>query len=327
MGTFHNGYEDISVKLLNFIGDDLARQVVMFGNVAEFYEGINGGYSPDNPLAIKIVDEIIAGKTFPKYAFEGHSVAFQINNISRVCLAQLTRERGFFCSASGDVRPLTQDFVTPAAIYKNKDWMEKLENIQKQIENLYIDMCENGITYMESRYFGFHAQTISLTYTAPMSNWLRSCNSRTENNFADEINYIYRLMLKELKIAIDKTVKDPLSVKLWNWLLCQADNKSWYKRDHTYNNDFERFKTPADYEFAESAHNDWRKSSWKIELENMYFNNPELLFDGEKAMIENWLKMESNGESLPSTYNPDKSYTAKTAIKTMNYYNKNTGEN
>lgn len=322
MGHFTNGYSEISANLLNFTGNDLARQVVMFGNVAEFYEGIAGEYSPTNPLAVKIVDEIVNGKTFPKYALEGHSVAFQINNISRVCLAQLTREKGFFCSASGDVRPLTQTFVTPRAIYNNEAWMEKLNTIERQIEDLYIDMCESGISYMDARYFGFHAQSISLTYTAPIFNWLRSCNSRTENNFADEINYIYRLMYRELKTAVEKEVTDPLSKKLWNWLLKMADNKTFYKRDHTYNNDFARYPTPENYEFAEEAHNDWRKSSWKLELENILANSPELLFDGEKEMIENWQSLEKEGKSLPSTYNKDAKFTAYTRIKEMDYYNK-----
>ena len=110
MAIFRNGYENIKVSLITFKGNDLAKEVYGFNQLAEFNEGDGGEYSPTNPEAIRIVDEIIAGKTFPKYAFEGHNVAFKIENISRINLAQLTRERGFFCSASGDVRPLTQDF-------------------------------------------------------------------------------------------------------------------------------------------------------------------------------------------------------------------------
>ena len=68
MAKYHRGYEDINVRLLNFVGEDLGRQCVMFGNIGEFYEGINQ-YNPEDPRCIKIVDEIINGKTFPKYAF------------------------------------------------------------------------------------------------------------------------------------------------------------------------------------------------------------------------------------------------------------------
>lgn len=321
MAHYHNGYDDIKVKLLNFAGNDLGRQCVMFGNLGEFYEGIDV-YDPEDPRCIKIVDEIISGKTFPKYAFEGHTVSFQIEGISRICLAQLTRERGFFCSASGDVRPLTQDFIIPKAIYQNKEWMEKIDKAQKLLEEVYIDMCEAEIPYMESRYIGLHAQTISICYNAPVFNFMRSCNSRTENNFADEINYIYRLMRNELENAIIDNVTDPLSVKLWYWLLQMSDNKKAYTRDHTYNNDFERFPTPEGYDFGECAHNDWRKSSWKIELEQIYKNKPELLFPGEKEMILKWMAEENAGQELSTTYDENSPLVAKNRIKTTDYYNK-----
>ena len=320
MGTFHNGYEAINVKLIDWKGNDLAKAVTSFGKLGEFYEGAeNIEYDYNHPHFQKVVDEIINGKTFPKFAFEGTKLAFQINNISRVCLAQLTREKGFYCSQSGDTRPLTQDFIVPAAIYKRSDWMERLEKIERQIEDLYIDMCEDGIPYMESRYFGFHAQTISLCYTADVMQWMNSCNSRTENNFADEINYVYRLMRHELIKAID-VLTDPLSKKLWMWLLTFSDRKSFYKRDHTYNNDFSRYPTPENYDFGERAHNDWRKSSWKIELEKMYNERPELLLQGEAEMIENWMKLEANNIELPADYDKDDKFTAYTRIKEMDYY-------
>ena len=321
MGKFYNGYENISVNLIDFKGNDLARAVCKFGALGEFYEGADTlPYDPNHPHFQKVVEEVINGKTFPKYAFEGSNISFQVNNISRVCLAQLTREKGFYCSQSGDTRPLTQEFITPKAIYRRKDWMEKLEKIERDIEDLYIEMCEDGITYMESRYFGFHAQTISLTYNAQVMQWLNSCNSRTENNFADEINYVYRLMRYELVKAIENEVTDPLSKKLWQWLLTFSDRKGFYKRDHTYNNDFARYATPEGYDFGEKAHNDWRKSSWKIELEDMYREQPYLLLPGEKEMIEAWMEAEARGEELPADYDPNDKFTAVTRIKDMYYY-------
>lgn len=324
MAHYHNGYDDIKVKLLNFTGNDLGRQVVMFGNLGEFYEGIDE-YNQDDLKCKQIVDEIINGKTFPKYTFEGHNVSFQIDGISRICLAQLTRERGFFCSASGDVRPLTQDFIIPKAIYQNKDWMEKIDKAQKMLEEVYIEMCEAEIPYMESRYIGLHAQTISICYNAPVFNFMRSCNSRTENNFADEINYIYRLMLRELREAIFSQVTDKLSLKLWRWLLTMADNKKPYTRDHTYNNDFDRFGVNDINYYTnqeECAHNDWRKSSWKLELEKMLKEQPDLLFDMEDNMISNWIELENNGIELPTTYDSESPLVAKNRIKTTDYYNK-----
>jgi hypothetical protein len=197
--------------------------------------------------------------------------------------------------------------------------MQQLEKIQKDIEKLYCQMCDDEITYMESRYIGLHSQTISCTMHTATMNWLRTVNSRSENNFADEINYVVRLMLFEVKKAVAQ-IKDPLSKKLWEWLLTFADRKTWYKRDHTYNNDFARYPTPEGYKFSEPAHNDWRKSSWKLELEKMYRERPELLLPGEAEMIEKWIKVEAAGEELPTTYDPDFELTAKARIKTVPYY-------
>lgn len=317
MAIFYKGYENISVELRSFVGNDLAKQVVMFGNLAEFYTGLKE-YSEDNPIAQQIVDDIIAGRTFPRYAFDGHNIVFQINNISRINLAQLTRERGIFCSESSGTRPLTNTFITPLAIYNDKELMTKLTKIQREIESLYEDMAEKNLTYLDSRYFGFHAQTISINYMTSAMNFMRSCNSRTENNFADEINYVYRLMLFELKKAIKEQVTDKLSLKLWNWLLSFADKKSAYTRDNSYNNDFKRFPDPEGWTPSEPARNDWRKSSWKLELEKMYYERPELLFDGEKEMIEKWLKLEKEGKELPSTYSETEGLHDK--IKEMYYY-------
>lgn len=318
MGIFKKGYEDISVELVDFKGNDLARLATKFGNLAEFYSGMNEEYSEDNPIAIQMVDDIIAGRTFPKYVMEGHYITFQINNISRINLAQLTREKGFFCSASSGTRPLTQSFVTPLSIYNDKELMEDLNEIENKVEDLYIKMAKKNISYLDSRYFGFHAQEISLCYTTLAMNFMRSCNSRTENNFADEINYTYRLMLYELKKAIKETVTDKLSLKLWNWLLSFADKKSAYIRDNSYNNDFKRFKDPEGFNPKETAHNSWIHSAWKLELENMYYNKPELLFDGEKEMIESWLKLENEGKELPTTYSEETGLNK--TVEKMYYY-------
>lgn len=314
---FRKGYENISVQLIDFVGNDLARQVVTFGNLAEFYTGLDE-YSEDSPIAQKMVEDIIHGRTFPKYCFEGHSVTFQVNNISRICLAQFTREQGIFCSASSGTRPLTQTFVTPLSIYNDDELMEKLQDVDRQVNELYAMMAEKNISYLDSRYFGFHAQEISLCYSAKAFNFMRSCNSRTENNFADEINYMYRLMLWELKKAVQEQVTDKLSLKLWNWLFSFADKKAAYTRDNSYNNDFKRYPDPEGFVPVETAHNDWRTSAWKLELEKMYKEQPYLLFPGEKEMIEKWMELEKEGKELPTTYSEATGLHDK--IKEMDYY-------
>lgn len=318
MAHWHEGFDDIKVKLICFEGDDLARKAYEFNKFAEFNEANGGDYSPTNPEAIRIINEIISGETFSRFAFEGQRVAFQIENISRVCLAQLTRERGFFCSASSGVRPLSMDFIVPRNIYQHKEWMRKIQAAQNILEDVYTDMLEEGIPYIDARYFGLHAQTINISYTASFSEWAKSCNIRTENNIADEINYVYRLMRNELTKQICN-LKDPLSKKLYEWLMAFTDKKSWYK-NHTFNNDFKRHAEPEGYKFSEPAHNDWTKSGWRFELEHILATKPELLLPGEKEMIESWQKLEKADEPLPTTYDKYFELCPEQRIKTMDYY-------
>lgn len=328
MAKFYNGFENIKVELINYAGNDLAQRTCCFGQHAEFYEGLQStaDYSPDNKFCNQIVNEIIDGVTFPKYALQGHSVTFSIRGISRVCLAQFTREGTsdtgtFFCSASSGTRPLTQEQVIPMNIYANKKWMEKYARINEELEELYCDMLESGIPFMDARYLMPHAQTIDICYTASMSSFIGSCKKRFDNCIADEINYIYRLMLRELRRAVARDVTDPLSIKLWNWLLAKCDIKR-YSTNLTYRNDFARFATPAGVTFEEGAHNDWRKSQWKMELERIRVLQPELLLPGEVRMIDEWMSAEAAGIELDSTYDNCAPYVPEQTIKKMDYYKK-----
>lgn len=323
MATFRNGFENISCELLTSIEvfENFAKNVWDFGKHGEFYTGRNKKYDENDIEVQSFFDDIINGRTFGKFCFEGIKLSFKINNISRICLAQITREKGFFCSESGDVKPLTQELIIPKSIYKNDEWLERYKCIIEQLEDLYVDICESDISYMDSRYIMPHCQTISLSYCSNFMDWCRSCNSRTENNFADEINMIYRLMLNEVK-KIYTQIKDNNSKKLIAWMLHFCDIKGPYTRDETYNNDFKRFKDKADYIYPTSAHNNWINSGWKLELEDIYYNKPELLFDGEKEMIENWLKLESEGKELPTTFVKGSWWNLAERIKDMPYYRK-----
>lgn len=326
MAKFHDGFKDIKVELISYAGNDLARQVCCFGQRAEFYTGFSSikDYSPENPTCKQIVDEIINGVTFPKYALEGHKVTFSIQGISRINLAQFTREGTtdtgtFFCSASSGTRPLTQDLIIPMNIYSHKDWMDKYAKINKELESLYCEMLDYGIPFMDARYLMPHAQTIDICYTASMKSFIGSCCKRLDHCIADEINYIYRLMKNELIKAIEKDVTDPLSKQLWKWLLDKADVKR-YSTNLTYRNDFTRYELPKDLKFNENAHNDWRKSQWKMELERIRKENPELLANNEKEMIDKWMSDEKNGIPLKATYDSSDKFTPESSVKEMYYY-------
>jgi hypothetical protein len=318
MGTFHNGYENIKVELIDWAGNDLAKKVYEFGRLShDSYEPLPVVYDEDEDKCRWLIDKIIHGTTLPKFALQGTRLTFRISNISRICLAQLTRDSAIFASASTGVFPMSQDFNIPMSLYKDEFIMDKLKQAQELLEEAYIYACEKEIPTIESRYIGLHCQTISLTASYTISDFVRSCYSRTSSNFCDECNYVYRLMYRELMRAMKFEVYDTLSEKLWNWLIpeCKCINDSTYKRERLFNSDFTYDKN---YKPELPALNDWRKSGWKMELERMFYTNNNYLTLKEDQLISEWVNLEDT--DLPTSYDNTKPDVAVNMIKTMPYY-------
>lgn len=319
MGTFHNGYENIKVTIVNWPGNNIAKNVYEFGRLShDFYMHIVEKYDENHPDCQKLINKIIEGTTLPKFAFN-QRVEFRIENITRICLAQLTRDSAIFASASTGVFPMSQDFNIPMNIYSDKSIMSKLEEAQKLLEEAYIEACEKEYPTIESRYIGLHCQTISLTASYTFSDFVRSCYSRTSSNFCDECNYVYRLMYRSLVHGILEEVSDKNSIALYNWLIPEHKciNDSTYKRERLYNSDFTWDKT---YEPKLPALNDWRNSGWKRELERMVCTGTGWLTEKEINYINEWLEWDYSKYTLPTTYDNTRPDVAVNMIKTMPYY-------
>lgn len=319
MATFHNGYENIKVTIVNWPGNDIAKNVYEFGRLShDFYIPLVEKYNENNPDCQKLIDKIVEGTTLPKFALN-QRIEFRIENITRICLAQLTRDSAIFASASTGVFPMSQDFNIPMNIYADKSIMTKLEAAQKLLEEAYIEACEKEYPTIESRYIGLHCQTISLTASYTITDFVRSCFSRTSSNFCDECNYVYRLMYKALMEGILEEVKDENSLLLYQWLLpeCKCINDGTYKRERLYNSDFTWDKN---YIPKLPALNDWRKSGWKIELERMLCDGTGYLTQKEIDYINEWLEWDYSLRNLPTTYDNTQPDVAVNMIKTMPYY-------
>ena len=314
MATFHNGYENIKVTLINWPGDDIAKNVYEFGRLShDFYKPLQEKYHPYSIDCEKLIDKIVEGTTLPKFALN-QRFEFRIENISRICLAQITRDNAIFASASTGVFPLTQDFNIPMNIYADEEIMDKLKSAQKLLEEAYIIACEKEYPTIESRYIGLHPQTISLTASYTIADFVRSCYSRTSSNFCDECNYVYRMMYRCLVEGVLTDVRDLNSMKLYNWLIPESKciNDGIYARERLYNSDF-----TADEKYVPKydALNDWRKSGWRMELKRMRENGTGWLTEKEIKLI-----MKDDERDNYSTYNNAKPDVAVNMIKTMPYY-------
>lgn len=323
MAKFNKGYSNIKVNLISWAGDDIARQCYEFGVYgSDAYETPQRHYDCNADDCKNFVKELVKGLTFPKYAFLGTRFNFSIEGISRICLAQLTRDNGYFCSESHGVRPLTQEFNIPLNMANDASIMSKVTKAQELLEEAYIEACEKGVPGPESRYICLHSQTISLTASFTPSDFARACYSRTNNSFCDELNYVYRKMFYELTTAIDR-LKDENSKTIWKWLInekkCIDDN--YYRRTNVFNGDFAP-SLAKEYVVEKPAVNDWRKSCWKLELERMLSEEPYLLTEKECKEIMSWMTDEVQGKTLYTTFDENLPRAFNNAIKTMPYYNK-----
>lgn len=319
MAKFNKGYSNIKVKLLSFEGNNLAKKAYQFGVYgSDAYQIPDASYDEDKQEVRRFVYEVLNGTTFPKFLMEATRIEFAIEGISRICLAQLTRDNAIFCSESHGLRPLSQEFNIPLNIANDDSIMSKLEQAQKLLEKAYIECCEKEIPFPESRYICLHSQTISLTCSFTPASFARACYSRTNNSFCDELNYVYRKMFRALEDKI-LSLTDKNSKVLWSWLInekkCIDDN--FYTRTNVFNGDFLPF---SNIPVENPAQNDWRKSCWKMELERILVEEPWLLTKKEANEISRWKIIEDTGIELPTTYNKKAARVAKNSIKTMPYY-------
>ena len=210
-------------------------------------------------------------------------------------------------------------FVLPRSITENSEIMEKVEQAQRLLEEAYIIACENEVPYPESRYIGLHCQTISVCASYTIGDFIRSCYSRTNNSFCDELNYIYRKMYHCIRMRVKEDFEGLEDEKLFDFLFDEKRciDDSFYTRTIVFNGDFDYINAP--YNKPERpAQNDWRKSGWLMDLIYIANHEPWLLTEKERQMYKHF-QMDEVME-YPSTYDRYDKLSAPKRIKTMDYY-------
>lgn len=306
MAKFNRGFKNIKVKLLS-VTKNIAEKAM------EFNEWGSEDFELPSLNKDEFVNKLIDGKTFPKFVFERVTFSFSVEGISRICLAQLTRDNAIFCSESHGLRPLSMEFNVPTNLYDDESVMSKLRKAQELIEEAYIEACEKEYPYPETRYLGLHAQTINCNCNFTIMNFKRACFSRTNNSFCDELNLVYRMMFAELEYYI-LCLDDIYDKQILSWLINKKSciDDSYYTRTAVYNGDFDT--SMVNYPVEQPAHNDWRKSGWRKEIVELVRERPELFTTRERIMIRAY------SERDKTTYDGTQERVAKNAIKNMDYY-------
>ena len=298
MTNISEGYKDITVQVIDY-NRDLARHTwncyrMTWNNLQ------NVAYDVNNNKVKECIDNVIKMKALPMPR-EQAIITFRINNISRVCLAQLTRQRkACFNVESQMPRPIKHNVIIPLNVVKSK-YYERAKKLVEDSQNLYDDLIKDGMPPQDARYMTMHGQTTSLVYVVDINTFVSSFGFRCENNLSDEINLVYRLCKDALitRLINDEynNYIDELTYKMYRDIVDNADADGAKQQvgkntDKVFGNSFRRYKDANNDVMLATVNCDYNfeKSAWYLELQRIYEEDPSLLFDGEKEMIESWKK-------------------------------------
>lgn len=304
-----NGYEAVKVTLNSFTKN--IGKLIWDAYKMTWCDLQDIEYDPKNEVIRKACFDVIRNKALPTPK-ESIEFNFRIDNLSRVCLAQITRGRvGWWYNVESQMpRPLNHGVTIPKNICQHPTLGPKATELTKRMQDFY-DECHNaGIPPQDCRYMSVHGQQTSMVANCNYVALASFFPMRAENGLTDELNLIARMMKKEIKKNVHLYAKDlcrtpagwigealyeidELSYELWQELISSLDclgakQKRCMIVDKVFGNTG-RYPS-ANEEVASPDGNikpdyDFKKSAWYLELKDM---DESLLFPDEKEMIARW---------------------------------------
>lgn len=294
MNNISKGYEDITVEVVDYVK-----------NIAEHawdcykmtWRGLqNVKYDVNDPRVQEAVRNIMFYRALPMPR-EQANITFKISNVSRVMLAQITRQSlGRFNVESQMPEPVGHNVIIPLNIYNNDKLSDKAKKLIELSQEVYDDCIAEGIPPQDARYLLMHGQTTSLAYVANVNVFTAAFPMRCENNLSDEINLVYRLCKRAILNKVEEDYKngeiDILTYEFYTKIITPADaagaaRKVGQNYDGVFGNSFKRYPDANDEitKITENCSYDYTKSAWYLELQRL---PKDLLFDGEQEMIDSW---------------------------------------
>ena len=300
MNGIQNGYKGIDTEIISYtkhpakiIWDMLKQTWISLHDV---------DYDPNNETVKEFITASLSKRLNP-VPQETILIQAVFKGISRVNLAQLTRHRGWiFNSESQMPQPVNHNVIIPLNIV-NSPFYERAKKLIEDSQRLYDDMTKGNenkettnIPYQDARYLLIHGQTADISASFTLPQLVNAVGMRFENNTHDEINYTFRLLVKELRKVIEEDKEmDSLDKLVYNTLLNNCDvfganRKVGTCHDAMFGNSFKRFRDSDSYvtKATDNCLFDYKKLAWYDELKRIYKEEPELLLPGEKEMIESW---------------------------------------
>ena len=300
MNGIQNGYKGIDVEIISYTKHPAK---IMWDMLKQTWISLHDvDYDSNNEMVKEFITDSLSKRLNP-VPQETILIQATFKGISRVNLAQLTRHRGWiFNSESQMPQPVNHNVIIPLNIV-NSPFYERAKKLIEDSQKLYDDMTKGNetkkttnIPYQDARYLLIHGQTADISASFTLPQLVNAVGMRFENNTHDEINYTFRLLIKELrKVIKEDGDMDSLDKLIYNTLLNNCDvfganRKVGTCHDAMFGNSFKRFSDADEYvtKATDNCLFDYKRLAWYDELKRIYKEEPELLLPGEKEMIESW---------------------------------------
>ena len=206
MNGIQNGYKGIGVEIISYTKHPAKIMWDMLKQTWIELQDIE--YDPNDDRVKHMVIGSVEKRLNPTPQ-ETILIQAVFKNISRVNLAQLTRHRGWVFQVESQMpQHVGHNVILPLNIVQS-EFYERAVKLIEESQKLYDDMTAGNVTkettsipYQDARYLLMHGQTCDASCSFTLPQLMNVCGQRLENNTADEINYAFRLLLKELKKAI-----------------------------------------------------------------------------------------------------------------------------
>ena len=294
LDNISKGYEDIKVSVINYNMNIAKHAWDCYKMTWTSLQDVE--YDSTDARVVEAVNNIIRFRALPMPR-EQAILTFKIENVSRVMLAQITRQsKARFNVESQMPLPVEHNVILPLNIAEDPDLKDDAKSLIELSQKVYDKCIANGIPPQDARYLLMHGQTTSLAYVVNVNDFCSAFAFRCENNLSDEINLVYRLAKKAIldKVKqdyLDGTI-DALTYNFYTEIISPADcagaaRKVGQNYDKVFGNSFARYPAAnAEVQkITDECDYDFKKSAWYAELKRM---NKDLLFDGEQEMIDSW---------------------------------------
>ena len=153
-GTFNFGYEAIEVNNLSYERNIAKKNWDALKMT--FRDMMDVEYDPNNDIIYNMMVDVMNGNHNPSW-LKVATIGCEFRNISRICLAQITRDTGWIWNSESQMpQRLEHNITVPLNIAMNEKWLDKLEDIQNEIEELYDELIDAGIPYQDAEIISLH---------------------------------------------------------------------------------------------------------------------------------------------------------------------------